>query len=268
MQENLTESKIENLKDKSIIQVRNLYTTYGDHIVHSDLSFDVKQGEVFGILGGTGSGKSTLLHTMTLLHKPLSGEIRIFDEDIWNLDDANRHLFLNRCGVAFQFGALYNSLNALENINIALEENSKYPQSTINEISKSLVHLVGLDSRVYDLYPHQLSGGMQKRVGLARALALSPEILFLDEPTSGLDPASAQSFDELICELCDELDITIVMITHDLDSISETANRFLMLKNGKIEFLGTLKELKYQIPSLSKENLFHSKRGERLWKDA
>lgn len=252
---------------ENIIEVRNLYSHYGDRMVHNDISFDIKRGEVFGILGGTGSGKTTLLHSMILLHKPTSGEIRIFGKDIWSLKDKKRSAFLNRCGVLFQFGALYTSLTVLENIGIMLEENSQYPRSAINEIAKALAHIVGLDSKTYNLFPYELSGGMKKRVGLARALALSPEILFLDEPTSGLDSVSAQYFDELICELRDEFKITIVTITHDLDSINDTTNRFLMLKNGKIEFLGNLSELKYKISSLSEGNLFHSKRGERLWKD-
>lgn len=250
----------------NIIEVRNLCTAYGNRLIHDNLSFDIKQGEIFGILGGSGSGKSTLLRSMILLNKPKSGEIVIFGENIWNLQ--NPQTFLNRCGILFQFGALYSSLSVIENVSVLLEEYSHYPESTIVEVAKSLIHNVGLDSSVYDLYPYELSGGMKKRVGLARALALSPEILFLDEPTSGLDPASAQQFDQLICKLREEFKMTIVMITHDLDSINDTADRFLMLKDGKIEFLGNLNELKSQILSLSKQNLFFSKRGERLWKDA
>ncbi len=248
-----------------IIQVQNLYTAYGDHIVHNNISFDIYQGEIFGILGGSGSGKSTLLRTMILLNRPKSGTIKIFGEDIWRTK--NPKDILTRCGVLFQFGALFSSLNVLENVGILLEEYSDYPQSSITEVAKYLIARVGLTERSYYLYPHELSGGMKKRVGLARALALNPEVLFLDEPSSGLDPASAQQLDELICQLQADMNMTIVMITHDLDSIRDTTNRFLMLKNGTIEFLGSLDELKIQIDTLSTDNLLFSKRGKNLWKD-
>lgn len=249
-----------------IIQVRDLCTAYGDTLIHDNISFDIYQGEIFGILGGSGSGKSTLLRTMILLNRPKSGSVKIFGKDIWQLQD--RHDLLTRCGVLFQFGALFSSLNVLENVGVLLEEYSNYPKSSITEVAKYLIERVGLTPSAYELYPHELSGGMKKRVGLARALALNPEVLFLDEPSSGLDPASAQKLDELICELQADMNMTIVMITHDLDSIRDATNRFLMLKNGKIEFLGNLKELKEQISNLSNDNLFFSKRGERLWKDA
>lgn len=253
-------------KGKPIIEVKNLYTSYGNRLIHDNISFSIYQNEIFGILGGSGSGKSTLLKTMVLLQPPQSGEIKIFDKDIWKLKNPTH--FLNHCGVLFQFGALYSSLTVIENVGILLEEYSDYPKSTIKEIAKSLIAKVGLEPNAYHLYPYELSGGMKKRVGLARALALNPQILFLDEPTSGLDPASAQKLDELICKLQDELQMTIVMVSHDLDSVRDTANRFLMLKNGKIEFLGTLHELKESISTLSSDNLFFSNRGERLWKDA
>lgn len=251
----------------NIISVKNLVTSYGDRVVHNNISFDIKRGEIFGILGGSGAGKSTLLSSMILLNRPLSGQIIVnLDSslDIWKLK--NKKDYLNRCGVLFQFGALFSSLSVLENIMVPLEENSAYPKEAIQEAAKVLISRVGLDSSSFNLYPHELSGGMKKRVGLARALALNPEILFLDEPTSGLDPLSAQKFDELILELKRDFNMTIVMVTHDLDSIKVAANRFLMLKNGKIEFLGSMDDL--ASANLSSDNLFYSSRGIRLWKDA
>ena len=266
LQNNLqNEAKIAQNKEP-IIEVQNLCTSYGNRLIHDNISFEIYKNEIFGILGGSGSGKSTLLKTMVLLQPPQKGEVKIFGKNIWKLKSPT--YFLNHCGVLFQFGALYSSLSVLENVGILLEEYSDYPKSTIKEIAKSLIAKVGLEPSAYHLYPYELSGGMKKRVGLARALALNPQILFLDEPTSGLDPAGAQKLDELICHLQDELSMTIVMVSHDLDSVRDTTNRFLMLKNGKIEFLGNLKELKDNIHSLSNENLFFSNRGERLWKDA
>ena len=251
---------------QSIIQVRDLCTAYGERMIHDHISFDIYQGEIFGILGGSGSGKSTLLRSMILLNRPRSGQVLIFGQDIWQLRDPST--LLTRCGVLFQFGALFSSLTVLENVGILLEEYSAYPRSSVAEVAKYLLSRVGLSPKAYHLYPHELSGGMKKRVGLARALALNPSILFLDEPSSGLDPASAQQLDELICALRQEFDMTIVMITHDLDSIKDTTDRFLMLYEGKIEFLGNLSELAGAIHSLDSSNLFFSKRGERLWKDA
>ncbi|MDO7252523.1 ABC transporter ATP-binding protein [Helicobacter cappadocius] len=254
---------------KPIIQVKNLYTAYGKHIIHNNISFEVEKGEIFAILGGSGSGKSTLLRSMILLNRPKAGKIEIFGEDIWSLKEDKKNMFLNRCGVLFQFGALYSSLNVLENVGIMLEEYSSYSKKEIQEVSKIWLEMVGLNKRVYQLYPYELSGGMKKRVGLARAMAIGPEILFLDEPTSGLDPASAGKFDELILKLKEMLNLTIVMITHDLDSIADTVDRFILLKDGQIDFDGNLKEFVFEARTegLTEDNLFNSTRGERFWKE-
>ncbi|PAF47818.1 ABC transporter ATP-binding protein [Helicobacter sp. 12S02634-8] len=252
-----------------IIQVKNLCNAYGSEVIHDHISFEVKQGEIFAILGGSGSGKSTLLRSMILLNRPKEGEIDIFGSDIWQLKEQQKYAFLNRCGVLFQFGALYSSLNVLENVGIMLEEYSTYPQKSIEEISKMWLDMVGLDKRVYRLYPYELSGGMKKRVGLARALVLEPEILFLDEPTSGLDPASAGKFDTLIVELKEMLHLSVVMITHDLDSIKDAVDRFILLKDRKIDFDGNLDTFIHRARQygIDKDNLFNSRRGEKFWKD-
>ncbi|PAF42131.1 ATP-binding cassette domain-containing protein [Helicobacter sp. 11S02596-1] len=252
-----------------IIAVKNLHNAYGNEVIHNGISFDVLQGEIFAILGGSGSGKSTLLRSMILLNRPQKGEINLFGYDIWKLSEKYKYKILNRCGVLFQFGALYSSLNILENVGILLEEYSTYPKESIQEIAKMWLDRVGLSKKVYHLYPYELSGGMKKRVGLARAMALNPEILFLDEPTSGLDPLSAGKFDELIISLKETLHLTIVMITHDLDSINDAVDRFILLKDGRIDFDGTLDDFVLQARQigLPKDNLFNSKRGEKFWKE-
>lgn len=250
---------------KNIIEVQNLTTSYKSRIIQDDISFEVKQSEIFGILGGSGSGKSTLLSTMIYLKKPLQGSIKIFNQDIWNINQSKRSVILQHCGVLFQFGALFSSLNVLDNVGIMLEEYSHYPKSIINEIASYFIDIVGLPSYVKNMYPYELSGGMKKRVGLARALVSNPKILFLDEPTSGLDPLSAEKFDKLILRLRDYLKLTVVMVTHDLDSIKDITDRFILLGEGKILFVGNLNE--FQKANMVGENLLHSKRGERLWRE-
>ncbi|RDU58899.1 ABC transporter ATP-binding protein [Helicobacter marmotae] len=250
----------------SIIEVENLYTQYDDVIIHNGISFDVKRGEIFGILGGSGSGKSTLLRSMLFLQKPSSGRISFFGEDIWALREDKRDKILNRCGVMFQFGALFSSMNVLDNVSFLLTQKSQYDSFTINKIARMWLELVGLSEKVAEKYPYELSGGMKKRVALARALALSPDILFLDEPTSGLDLQSSERFDLLILKLKEMFKITIVMVTHDLDSIKDSVDRLILLQDGQIAFNGTLKELYTQINQGSIEaRIFSGKRGERFW---
>ena len=251
---------------KNIIEVANLTTSYKNRIIQDNISFNVKHKEIFGILGGSGSGKSTLLSTMIYLKKPISGSVKIFDIDIWEASEAKRSVVLRKCGVVFQFGALYSSLNVLDNIGIMLEEYSFYPKKIINEISQYYINIVGLPNYVKDLYPDELSGGMKKRVGLARALAFSPKILFLDEPTSGLDPKSAENFDKLILKLRDHFSLSVVMVTHDLDSIKDITDRFILLDNAKILFSGSLQDFKHSQAN-NIDNLLKSKRGERLWRE-
>lgn len=275
---------------QNIIEVRNLYTKYKDRFIQENVSFSVKKAEIFGILGGSGSGKSTLLSTMICLKRPEKGQIHIFGENIWSdshldshqttrnlLKSANprtllkepqnpRDRILKRCGVLFQFGALFSSLSVMDNVGIMLEEYSNYPKSVINEIAQYYLNIVGLPQYVKDMFPYELSGGMKKRVGLARALVFSPEILFLDEPTSGLDPQSAENFDKLIIRLRDEFRLTIIMVTHDLDSIKDATDRFILLDSGKVIFEGDLEAFKNSAVSLE-ETLLKSKRGERLWKE-
>lgn len=248
----------------SIISVNHLTTAYQGRIIHDNISFQVQKGEIFGILGGSGSGKSTLLRTLLMLNPIKEGEVRIFEEDIKKLSLHKQEILLRRCGVLFQFGALFSSMSVLENVGIMLQEYSSYPKRIIEENSKMWLSLVGLSQEVCSLYPYELSGGMKKRVALARALSLSPEILFLDEPTSGLDPASSEKFDELILKLREILGVTIVMVTHDLDSVRDCMDHFIVLENQKIVFDGNLSEM---VHSQNVGELFLSKRGKRVWKE-
>lgn len=252
----------------ALIQVEGVYNAYGDRLIHRGVSFEVQKGEVLAILGGSGSGKSTLLRSLILLNRPVKGTIKVFGEDIWKLKESQRHKIFQRIGVLFQFGALYSSLTVLENVGIMLEEHGFYPPRNIVEISKMWLDRVGLSKETYELYPYELSGGMKKRVGLARAMATNPEILFLDEPTSGLDPYSADKFDELIISLKESLHLSVVMITHDLDSIKNAVDRFIMLKDGLIDFDGTLQDFikRAHDRPLEEGNLFNSTRGEKFWK--
>lgn len=248
----------------SVISVKNLTTQFGSTIIHDRISFDVQKGEIFGILGGSGSGKSTLLRTLLFLNSIKGGEIYIFDQNISFLSPPKQELLLRRCGVLFQFGALFSSMSVLENVGILLREYSSYSQKIIDENSKMWLSLVGLPSHVCSMYPYELSGGMKKRVALARALSLSPEILFLDEPTSGLDPASSEKFDELILKLRELLGITIVMVTHDLDSVKDCMDRFIVLEGKKIVFDGALASMN---ENLDVGELFRCKRGRRMWNE-
>ncbi len=225
-----------------MIKVKNISTSFKEKIVHEDISFNIKKGEIFGILGGSGSGKTVMLRQIIMLDAIQKGDIEIFGKNIKNLNMKDRDNIKRNWGVLFQFGALFSSLNVIENIGIMLKENTNLPKELIDDIAYTKLKMVGLDSRVGKLYPQELSGGMKKRVALARSLALDPEIVFLDEPTSGLDPASAKAFDTLIAQLRDMLGLTVVMITHELNTIKNVLDRFLILSNGKLSMLGTYED--------------------------
>ena len=228
----------------STIKVTNIVTEFGKNRVHDDLSFEIKKGEIFGLLGGSGSGKTTLLREMILLQSYTSGSLHVLGIDIKNLDDIAEDNLRSKWGVLFQFGALFSSLSVLENISIPLKEYTNLSQSAIKKAALMKIKMVGLPIEAAYLYPSELSGGMKKRAGLARALIRDPKLLFLDEPTSGLDPKSARDFDKLIVALRDALDITVIMVTHDKDTISTVLDRFVILGDKKIQFIGDIKELR------------------------
>ena len=243
-----------------ILKATDLTTKFGDRVIHDGLNFHVNEAEIYGLLGGSGTGKSTLMKTMIYLKEPSAGKIEMLGRDLWSLDEAARQEMKLACSVMFQFGALYTSMNVLENIYILLKEYSDMSERSMREIAMFWLQKVGLSENVALQYPSELSGGMKKRVAMARALVLSPKILFLDEPNSGLDPSSARAFDELVVELRDTLGVTVVMVTHDIDSICTILDRFLILQDKKIAFEGTFEQL-MQMPENPLEELLKTRKN-------
>jgi len=230
--------------NNSIIKVSNVVTRFGKNLVHDGISLSVGEGEIYGLLGGSGSGKSTLLKEMIMLLRPESGEIQVFEQNLSTITPSNAANLQRHWGVLFQSGALYSSLTVAENVGVKLKEYTHLSAKLIQDIVRMKIKMVGLPENAADLYPAQLSGGMVKRAALARALAMDPKLLFLDEPTSGLDPVGADSIDHLILELREILGLTIVMVTHDLDSILTIVDRFAVLGKKKVIAEGTLSEVK------------------------
>jgi phospholipid/cholesterol/gamma-HCH transport system ATP-binding protein len=202
----------------STLQVRGLTFGYAGESVQKDVSFDVKQGSIFAIMGESGCGKSTLLKVLTGLLRPSAGTVHFGDQDYWSMDETQREAFGRRIGVLFQGGALWSSMNAEENVALPLQMFSRLSDTSIDALVQLKLSLVGLDTGRASM-PSDLSGGMRQRVGLARALSLDPEILFLDEPSAGLDPVAAERFDDLILELRDGFGVTVVMVSHELASL-------------------------------------------------
>lgn len=226
-----------------VIEARNIITSYGENLIHDSISCTIRENEIYALLGGSGSGKSTLLREMIMLQTPTSGTIHIFGENIANFSLQEAQKLRRRWGVLFQTGALYSSLTVGENIALLYQEYTDLPSNLIDELVKLKIDLVGLPTHAVHLYPSQLSGGMVKRAALARALALDPKLLFLDEPTSGLDPLSSRQFDTLIRQLRDLLGLTVVIVTHDLDTIHHIVDRFVLLGEKKVIAEGTLTEV-------------------------
>lgn len=226
-----------------VIKVRGLRLRFGDIWVHDGIDCTVRSGEIHAIVGGSGSGKTTLMRQMLMLLRPTEGSIHVLGCEMTTAGDAGITAVRRRCGVLFQQGALFSGLTVLENVMFPLEENTDLGRDDMAALARVRLGMVGLKRDVAWKYPAQLSGGMLKRAALARALALDPELLFLDEPTSGLDPASAGAFDELVVRLRDAMGLTIVMVTHDLDSLQQVADRVLFLARGKVIGSGTPTEV-------------------------
>jgi phospholipid/cholesterol/gamma-HCH transport system ATP-binding protein len=241
------------------VRIQGLRTSFGTQVVHDALDLEVRRGEVFGIVGGSGAGKSVLLRCILGLMRPERGEIEVLGQEIGRLGERERFELQARQGVLFQNGALFSSLTVAENVQAPLRERLRLSESLLQQLTGLKLDLVGLPHDSCHKYPAELSGGMRKRAGLARAIALDPEILFLDEPTAGLDPIGAAGFDRLIGGLQRSLGLTVVMVTHDLDSLTAICDRIAALVD-KRAVVGTLEELRnLDHPWL--HDYFHGPRG-------
>jgi len=226
-----------------ILSVRDLTVAFGPKVVLDKLNLDVYRGEILGFVGASGTGKSVLMRTVLKLLPRQSGSIRILGQDYDSLDDAERIKIDMHLGVLFQHGALFSALTVKENIQLPMREYLDLPKSLMDELARLKIEMVGLAPDAADKYPSELSGGMVKRAGLARALALDPALVFLDEPTSGLDPIGAAEFDELIAHLRDTLGLTVYMVTHDLDSLFSVCDRIAVLGQKRVLVEGTIEDM-------------------------
>ncbi len=226
--------KDKRMKHQDIITVKGLLNTFGNQVVHDHIDLSVREGEILGIVGGSGTGKSVLVRSILGLQHFKSGHVTLMGKDITRLSSIEKRELLQKVGVLFQSGALFSSLTVMENIQVPLKEQTEVPQPYLDEIAYQKMKMAGLPCDAAFKMPSELSGGMIKRAALARALALDPKILFLDEPTSGLDPIAARRFDALIKQLQTLFRLTIVMVTHDLDSLFLTCDRVAVLLHKKI----------------------------------
>ncbi len=245
---------------ENIIEVRGLENRFGTHVVHQNLDLDVRRGEILAIVGGSGAGKSVLLRSIIGLRRPQRGTIRVLGEELLSLPPEKRARIEQHFGVLFQGGALFSSLNVGENVAVALVEHAGLPQHEAQQVARLKLALAGLGQDVATRSPAALSGGMVKRAALARALALDPDILFLDEPTAGLDPISASAFDRLILTLRDALGLSVVMITHDLDTLYAICDRVAVLSQKRVLAIGPLAEVAAH-PDPWIQDYFHGPRG-------
>jgi phospholipid/cholesterol/gamma-HCH transport system ATP-binding protein len=217
-----------------VLEVNSIVTRFGSDVIHDGVSFSVKGGEVVALIGGSGTGKSVLLKEVIGLMRPCCGEVHLLGTDVWNSSEEEMNALRRRFGMLFQDGALFSSLTVAENIAVPFREHTDLSADIISPLVGFKIDLVGLTADTGRKSPAQLSGGMRKRVSLARALALEPEILFLDEPTSGLDPVSARAFDKLVRVLSDSLGLTVFLVTHDLDTLLSIIDRAIALSEGQV----------------------------------
>ncbi|HEY5047116.1 MAG TPA: ATP-binding cassette domain-containing protein [Rhizomicrobium sp.] len=229
-------------EDEVVIRIRGLVNAFGDSVIHDHIDLDVMKGEVLGVVGGSGSGKSVLLRSIIGLNRPVSGSIKVLGQETAEIDNENFRGLQLRWGVLFQEGALFSSQTVAQNIQVPMRRWTRMNQPLMDELTAMKLSLVGLPLDTAWKFPSELSGGMKKRAGLARALALDPELLFLDEPTAGLDPIAGSQFDALLRDLQQGLGLTVFMVTHDLDTLRATADRIAVLVEKKLT-VGTLKTL-------------------------
>jgi phospholipid/cholesterol/gamma-HCH transport system ATP-binding protein len=246
-----------------VVQLEHVHTRYGARVVHEDVNLAIGRGEGFGIVGGSGSGKSTLLREMIGLQRPSAGHVTVFGNALYQRSELDAAQLRDRCGVLFQAGALFTELTVYDNVALPLRELHALDETLIGELVLLKLRLAGLDRSVQELLPHQLSGGMVKRVGLARALATDPELLFLDEPTSGLDPVGSEQFIRVLRRLHDELGFTMVLVTHDLLTLQSLCDRVAVLVERRLAAVGTLAEVIASTHPAVRA-LFHGERGRLL----
>lgn len=246
--------------ESPVVEVSHVSTRFGAAVVHEDVSLSVNRGEVFAIAGGNGCGKTTLLREIIGLVTPSSGTIRLFGVDVHALHTFDGRAIHRRFGVMFQYGALFSSLTLAENVAVPLREHTGISPRLARDIAAIKIAMVGLPPESAVKFPSELSGGMRRRAALARALAMDPELLFLDEPTAGLDPVIAATFDDLVLDLKHMLGLTVIMVTHDLDSLWRIANRVVVLGSGRVVGMGTMSELSHsQDPII--QDYFNGPRG-------
>jgi phospholipid/cholesterol/gamma-HCH transport system ATP-binding protein len=230
--------------DKTIISVRGLRNAFGEQVIHDGLDLDLHRGEILGVVGGSGTGKSVLMRSIIGLQRPDEGEIHVLGESMIDRDEDEAKNIRRRWGILFQNGALFSTLTVAENVEVPIREYFPFiVPPLLDEIASYKIAMSGLPVEAGPKYPSELSGGMRKRAGLARALALDPELLFLDEPTAGLDPIGAAGFDELIQSLQQRLDLTVFLITHDLDTLYAICDRVAVIADRKVIAVGTIPEL-------------------------
>ncbi len=233
----------ESAEKEVVIRLRGIRNQFGRHVVHDNLDLDVYRGEILGVVGGSGTGKSVLLRTICGLQIPQAGTIDVMGTDVRAADEDTRVALERRWGVMFQDGALFSSLNVRENVEVPMRAVEGLDPGLRSRLADLKVSMVGLPYNAGDKFPSELSGGMRKRAGLARALSLDPELLFLDEPTAGLDPIGAADFDTLIRGLSRSLGLTVFLVTHDLDTLHATCDRIAVLAEQKVLVTGTMKDM-------------------------
>jgi phospholipid/cholesterol/gamma-HCH transport system ATP-binding protein len=245
-----------------IIEIEHLWTQFGSQVVHRDLNLCVRRGEVLSLVGGSGSGKTTLLRQMLGLERPAKGIVRVFGQSLHDGDQEVLRQLRNRWGVLFQEGALFSALSVFDNVALSLRELKTLDEDIIHDLVMLKLEMVGIEPHHATKMPAELSGGMVKRIALARALAMEPELLFLDEPTAGLDPDRSESFVRLIADLKRELDLTVVMVTHDLDTLVALSDRVAVLADQQLIAIGTVLEIAGQTHKFIC-NFFQGERGQR-----
>jgi phospholipid/cholesterol/gamma-HCH transport system ATP-binding protein len=230
--------------DDIVIRVRGLVTRFGAQTVHDGLDLDVRRGEVLGVVGGSGSGKSVLLRSIVGLRRPQGGNIEVLGRDVLHADEAELRAIEQRWGVLFQDGALFSSLTVMQNIEVPLREHCPMPEPLMDEIAACKIALVGLPEPTAEKFPSELSGGMRKRVGIARAIALRPRYILYDEPTTGLDPVTSAVIDQLMVRTREHLGVTGLVVTHDMRSAYTVGDRIAMLYEGKVRQVGTVEQIR------------------------